>query len=46
MRQEIESLRHLDSLESVSQDDPDFEDLNVDEKVVLGKVKDTSLSRR
>ena len=30
MRQEIESLRHLDSLETVTQDDPDFEDLNLD----------------
>ena len=43
MRQEIESLRHLDMLESVSGDSPDFSDLNIDEKVILDKLKDTSL---
>ena len=30
MRQEIESLRHLDSLESVIPEDQEFDELNMD----------------
>ena len=46
MRQEIESLRHLDSLESINHEDESFEDLNLDEKIILGKIKDTNMNRR
>ena len=46
MRQEIESLRRLDCLEEISEDDPEFGELNVDEKVILGRIKDKGVGRR
>jgi hypothetical protein len=46
MRQEIESLRHLDALESVSEEDPSLAELSIDEKVILWKIRESSLDRR